>query len=149
MLSVVLFGLISLSLAISLFIYSPEYMRRIVKHGESDVQDYRIFPERIISRSDTPYFYPVEIKDGLGDMTVEFERKGKIVEKTLSNLLSESETTAFIIIHNDVVVLEQYFNGYNRESINTSFSAAKSIVSLLIGIAIEEGYIKSFISRAV
>lgn len=45
------------------------------------------------------------------------------------------------MIKDDKVIYEKYFNGYHRDSINTSFSMAKSFVSFLIGKAIEDGYI--------
>ena len=38
---------------------------------------------------------------------------------------------------------EKYFDGYNSKTLSGSFSAAKSIISLLIGIALQEGKIKS------
>jgi len=38
---------------------------------------------------------------------------------------------------------KKYLNGYTCDSINRSFSVAKSITSLLIGIAIDKGFIKS------
>ena len=42
---------------------------------------------------------------------------------------------------------ERYFGGANRESLQTSFSAAKSFLSTLIGIAIDEGLIESIEAR--
>jgi CubicO group peptidase (beta-lactamase class C family) len=47
------------------------------------------------------------------------------------------------VIHNDKLLYERYFNGYNERSVNTSFSMAKSFASALVGIAIDEGHIKS------
>jgi len=41
------------------------------------------------------------------------------------------------------ILYENYFNNTQRDSIVTSFSVAKSFDSALIGIAIQEGYIKS------
>ena len=57
--------------------------------------------------------------------------------------LEESGTQAFIVIRDDVILYERYFNGFTRDSIATSFSVAKSFVSALVGIAIEEGAIES------
>ena len=47
------------------------------------------------------------------------------------------------MVHEDRLVWERYFGGSTRESLLTSFSAAKSFVSTLVGIAIEEGLIGS------
>jgi CubicO group peptidase (beta-lactamase class C family) len=62
---------------------------------------------------------------------------------SLQRLIQTSETTAFLIIRNDSLLYEQYASGYTRESINTSFSTAKSISSLLLGRAIGDGYVTS------
>ena len=59
----------------------------------------------------------------------------------LDGLLASSDTTSFLVIKDDTIRYEGYFNGYSRDSIVTSFSTAKSITSALIGIAIEESYI--------
>ena len=59
------------------------------------------------------------------------------------SFLAQSETTAFIVIKNDTILYEKYLNGYTRDSINRSFSTAKSITSTLIGMAIEDGCIRS------
>ena len=57
--------------------------------------------------------------------------------------LQENHTQSFIVIQDDIIVYENYFNGTQHDSIVTSFSAAKSFTSALIGIAIDEGYIES------
>ena len=49
-----------------------------------------------------------------------------------------SATTSFIVIKNDAILYESYFNGYQRDSLATSFSVAKSFDSALVGVAIEE-----------
>jgi len=49
----------------------------------------------------------------------------------------------FLIIKDGNIVHEKYYNGYNREQINHICSVTKTIISALIGIAIEKKYIKS------
>ncbi len=53
------------------------------------------------------------------------------------------ESVAYVIIKNDSIVHEQYWDGYGEDSYTNSFSMAKTFVSILIGIAIDEGKIKS------
>jgi CubicO group peptidase (beta-lactamase class C family) len=55
----------------------------------------------------------------------------------------EFETTALVVIENDSLVYEQYFSGYDQETLSNSFSMAKSFVGLLIGMALKDGYIKN------
>jgi CubicO group peptidase (beta-lactamase class C family) len=63
---------------------------------------------------------------------------------TLDNFLSQhTETTAFIVIRNDTILYEKYFQDYDQDSQLPSFSLAKSFTSALVGIAIEEGFINS------
>jgi CubicO group peptidase (beta-lactamase class C family) len=50
---------------------------------------------------------------------------------------------AFLVIRHDTIQYEKYFKGYDQESIVPSFSMAKSITSILIGCAIDEGLIQS------
>jgi CubicO group peptidase (beta-lactamase class C family) len=61
----------------------------------------------------------------------------------LDAFLAETQTQSLIVIKDDHVVLERYANGWQRDSMMTSFSVAKSFVSTLVGIAIEEGAIRS------
>ncbi|MCD4736379.1 MAG: beta-lactamase family protein [Bacteroidales bacterium] len=57
--------------------------------------------------------------------------------------MKKSKTVAFLVIRNDSILFEEYFAGYDQASVVPSFSMSKSYISALIGIAIEEGYIKS------
>jgi CubicO group peptidase (beta-lactamase class C family) len=66
-----------------------------------------------------------------------------LVGGDLEAFLTDSGTQAFIVIRDDTVLYERYFNGFRRESVTTSFSAAKSFVSTLVGIAIADGAITS------
>lgn len=52
-------------------------------------------------------------------------------------------TAAYLIIKDDQIVYENYWLQFNENSLLNSFSVAKSIVALLVGIAIDEGKIKS------
>lgn len=52
-------------------------------------------------------------------------------------------TVAFLIIKNDSIWHEEYYDDYGPESKSNSFSMAKSFVSGLLGMAIQQGYIKS------
>lgn len=63
-----------------------------------------------------------------------------------NTLLKELETyksAGFLIIKDGKILNEQYFNGYSDTSLTNSFSVSKTMVTLLLGKAIEEGFIKS------
>ncbi|MFD2916956.1 serine hydrolase domain-containing protein [Psychroserpens luteus] len=52
-------------------------------------------------------------------------------------------TIAYVIIKNDSIWFEKYYEGFDENSKTNSFSMAKSYVSGLLGKAIMDGYIKS------
>jgi CubicO group peptidase (beta-lactamase class C family) len=62
---------------------------------------------------------------------------------SLDEFLQKTSTVAFLVIRNDSVLFEKYYNGYNRSQIATVFSVSKSITSLLVGLAVDDGYIES------
>jgi CubicO group peptidase (beta-lactamase class C family) len=49
---------------------------------------------------------------------------------------------SLIIIQNDAVINERYFDGWHRHKLHELFSVTKSVTSALIGIAIEQGFIE-------
>ena len=57
--------------------------------------------------------------------------------------LRNTDTLTFVVVHSDELVYERYFAGSSRQTLETSFSVAKSVVSTLVGIAIDEGAIGS------
>ena len=57
--------------------------------------------------------------------------------------IEKYETIAYLIIKDDSIRYEQYWDGYSEDSYTNSFSMAKTIISILVGIAIDEGKIKS------
>lgn len=61
------------------------------------------------------------------------------LEKTNKDL----GTIAYVIIKNDSIWFEKYYDGYDENSKSNSFSMAKSYVSAMLGKAIMEGHIKS------
>jgi CubicO group peptidase (beta-lactamase class C family) len=72
------------------------------------------------------------------------ERYGKLaLSAEQEATLTKNHTVGFILIQNDSLIHEQYWNGWRADSVSNSFSVAKSYVSVLTGIAMKEGKIKS------
>jgi len=116
------------------------YLGRFIKWRASGSEDYKKFPGYEFTASAKPFYFFKKINPGLDTLKVT-GHKGK--QAKLSDVLSNSGTTAFLIIKNDTLLYEKYLNGYHRNSINTSFSVAKSITSLITGVALDEQLIKS------
>lgn len=70
--------------------------------------------------------------------------QSELPSKLHSLILSEySNTKGIVVVRNGYIVYEEYFNGHDTTIPIHVASATKSILSALIGIAIEKGYIKS------
>ena len=74
---------------------------------------------------------------------MEYKDGDSIRRVALDKLLESTGTHAFIVIKDGKLLDERYLNGYQRDSICISRSVAKSFTSALVGIAIDEGFIKS------
>ncbi|NYT10555.1 MAG: serine hydrolase [Methanosarcinales archaeon] len=133
--------LVVLPLTIASILYSPEYVQRCVFWGASDVYDYQKFPNRTVQAGYDPFFF----RQGYAEDEARVSRllQSALGIDDLDSALEASGTQAFIVIQNDTILYERYFNGARRDSIVTSFSVAKSFTSALVGIALAEGYIRS------
>lgn len=56
--------------------------------------------------------------------------------------MKDHKTVAFLIIQRDTIKYERYLKGYDAAHVHPSFSMAKSVVSMLIGTAIQDGLIR-------
>jgi len=61
--------------------------------------------------------------------------------KKVDDFLAETITTGLLVVKDDIIVTERYFHGVSKDSLCTSMSVAKSFVSALVGIAIDDGLI--------
>ncbi len=106
----------------------------------ADVQDYKKFKSVDIKTANQPFTF---LKSDLNYPTdsFQFQFRGKTYD--FDSYLRKTGTLAFLVIQNDKIVLEKYAQQYNEASVIPSFSMSKSIVSLLLGKAIEEGFISS------
>ncbi|MFM9837302.1 MAG: serine hydrolase domain-containing protein [Cyclobacteriaceae bacterium] len=118
---------------------SNTYLGRYVRWNLPDVYDLTKFPSVPIGHSGEPRQFVESLNPTLTDMIVKHE--GVIVP--LKDLLAQSKTRAFIVLRNDTIIAENYPLGDTRETLFKSYSMTKSVLSLLIGIAIAEKKITS------
>lgn len=111
---------------------------RFIWYNYADITDYKIFPSRTIETGDSIIIIPQSLAP-------QYPKAGKPDgknEQSFEALLEANETVAFLILYRDSIHYEKYFDGYSDSAIVTSFSVAKSILSLLVGCAIEDGYLR-------
>jgi CubicO group peptidase (beta-lactamase class C family) len=65
------------------------------------------------------------------------------LELTLDDYLNRQPVTGFLIAKDNTILVERYQYGRTDTDRLTSFSMAKTVIALLIGIAVKEGAIKS------
>ncbi|MFX0556481.1 serine hydrolase domain-containing protein [Maribacter sp. CXY002] len=112
----------------------------IVYHNFSSVTDHKLFPNRELIASESTYHFTNGLDATRVPKRINYSDKINI---PLDGFLESNKTAAFLIIKKDTLIMENYYNGYNESSILLSFSMSKSFFSILIGCAIEDGYIKS------
>ena len=107
------------------------YLFRSVIYNFSNIDDYKIFDNNKVTASKS---IPWSVSSNYNK--VEYP-------DSLNSLLEKLSTVGLLMVKNDSIIMEKYWDGYNDSSLSGSFSMAKSITSILIGVAIKEGLIKS------
>lgn len=95
------------------------------------IDDYRFFDNRLIL---TKQHQPWQEANTYN---------AKDIPLSLQEAHDKYESIAWLVVKNDQIIQEAYWDIGGKESVSNSFSMAKTIVSLCMFKAIEEGYIKS------
>ncbi|MAW96070.1 MULTISPECIES: serine hydrolase [unclassified Leeuwenhoekiella] len=132
-------GLISLLvlLVIALYVFDYDYLLKAVRtiyftgHTTAYLEDYKKFDNTLIEAG-TSEAWPQAKNYNTYELS-----------DTLQSIHKEYGSIAYIVIKNDSIVFEEYYDGFGQTSKSNSFSMAKSYVSAMLGKAIMQGYIKS------
>ena len=93
----------------------------------------RLYPQETVPGAQTPVTFP------------HAEAASRTISSTALDeavaFAEESGSTSLIVSHRGVIQLERYWKGKGADQVVYSFSMHKSIVALLLGIAIDEGHI--------
>ena len=134
-------------LALGLAIYSPNIYKlyRLANlYNEKTIAKNFINIENIFSNISSPI--PASEKPHIFE-TKEFSLPEKYIfegeELSLKDGLAHFHTDGLIILHDGKMLFEDYWNGNSKDSKHISFSVAKSYLSALFGIAVNEGLIDS------
>ncbi len=114
---------------------------RFAYYNFANITDHKIFPSSYISASKTPFVFQADKTPFVQD-SITITQDGLRTKQTFEDYLISNKTVAYVVIQNDSIKYERYFNTYEESSIVNSFSMAKSVLSILVGIAIDEGKIK-------
>ena len=128
------FGFVLVLLTL-IYVFDVSYLFRGVQstylRGENSAQidDSKFFYNRAVVSNN-----PKEIPLG-------YNYNDSIISDSLDFVLKKSESVAFLVVQNDSIRFEKYWGIGSKNSSTNSFSMAKSVVSLLVGCAIDSGFI--------
>lgn len=109
----------------------PQYLRTALIYQQPGIDDYKIFDNRVVACGN---YEPWREVPGYNNREIPDAYKKEF---------DKYKTVAFLVIKDEKIRFEKYWEDYSSESKSNSFSMSKSIISLLIGIALDEGSIKS------
>lgn len=113
------------------YLIAPTYLRMAFTYYTPDLNDYTVFENR-------------KVRAGFEDPLIQRAGVGNLhLPDTLLEKIEAYEPAALLLLKDGTIAFEQYWDGYGPDSYSNSFSVAKSIVSLLVGIAIQNGEIHS------
>jgi CubicO group peptidase (beta-lactamase class C family) len=120
-----------ITMFIFLTLFSSCYLTRAYRFRKLNLLDHTKLDYTKLTPSDNPMQYAYRLNSDTA------------ITNWLNQNLANTKTAAFLVIKSDTVVYEKYFAPFTSTTLLPSFSVAKSFVSTLIGIALEEGKIKS------
>lgn len=114
-----------------LLIPSARYVPRALRYLQPGIEDHTLFYNRIV------------VAGSPREWEISPDYHTSPVPMTLEQSVEELGTVAFVVIRDNELLFERYWDHYGETSYSNSFSMAKSIVSLLTGIALSEGKLSS------
>ena len=112
--------------------WTPE--QQVAGYRNSD----RIFSTRTIKAGELVRVLPYAKRD-LGDVNIRLGDE----TMTVDEYVSKQSVAGLLLIKDGYIVYERYERGNDENSRWTSYSVAKSVVSMLIGAAVKDGYIET------
>ena len=110
----------------------------LTRHRTAYLDDYKKFDTRILSASKSPQAWPLHSAYN----TIP-------VSNALEAYHQDTQTVAFLVIKNDSIIHETYYDDYGPASKSNSFSVVKSMIAALLGKAIDQGYIKNLDQKVI
>ena len=110
----------------------PFYAKKALIYWFPTIDDLNIFEHATVHAPDSCWEWAISDK----------YNSYKLSKKD-SAYIDDMKTVSFLVIRNDSILYETYRGGWNDTLTSNLFSATKSIVGMLIGIAMDEGKIGS------
>lgn len=122
---------------------------KMLWYNRPTIDDWKVFDADTVQASKTPFKFAETNRNKLPDINDWVENTFLQEYYSLEEFLIKSKTTAFVVIRNDSILYQNYFNGYFENQPSIVFSISKAITTALVGIAIKEGHIDSVDEKVV
>lgn len=122
-------------------LFVDTYPGRFMRWRASDVDDWRRFPADPVGNAQPRFDFEgggAGAGQPLASLTID---TGDHPSESLQALAERTATTALLVVRDDRLLFEGYFNGSSRDAVQTSFSIAKSVTSALVGAAVADGHL--------
>lgn len=114
------------------YLFLPFYAKKALIYWFPTIDDLNIFEHATVHAPDSCWEWAISDK----------YNSYKLSKKD-SAYIDDMKTVSFLVIRNDSILYETYRGGWNDTLTSNLFSATKSIVGMLVGIAMDEGKIGS------
>jgi CubicO group peptidase (beta-lactamase class C family) len=101
-------------------------------HSTAHIDDAHNFAQRNIATG-TPQAWPKDAR-----------YNQKALDPAMASYLQQHGTAGFLVAQKGALVHEQYFGAYSAQSRTNSFSMAKTITTMQVQMAVQQGAISSF-----
>jgi len=130
------FGFVLVLLTL-IYVFDVSYLFR-------GVQSTYLRGENSAQIDDSKFFYNrAVVSNNPKKIPLGYNYNDSIISDSLDFVLKKSKSVAFLVVQKDSVRFEKYWRFGNSDFSTNSFSMAKSIVSLLVGCAIDSGFISN------
>lgn len=118
---------------------------RFVGHGTEGIDDFKTFPTDTIHPAAEPFRFAKVESVLLDTMRLKVERceEPLTLRQMIDTLDSRNASAGIVVVQNDTIRFEHYRGMVGPDSHTTIFSVTKSVTSLLVGMAIDKGFISS------
>jgi CubicO group peptidase (beta-lactamase class C family) len=134
-------GLLAVGMGAASGRITSTYLGRYMTWLRPTNYDHFRMPQRGLTASPAPIALPLHPANGLDQLPIPTGKADPALP--LANVLTNTGTTALVVLHRGHVAWEYYPNGGSRERLNRCFSVTKSVASALVGAAVGDGLLGS------
>lgn len=118
---------------------------RFIGHGAEGIDDFKTFPTDTIHAPKHSFTFAKAEHSVLDTLRLSVARcnESLTLRQMIDTLDSKHPSAGIVVVRNDTILFEHYRGMVGPESPTTVFSVTKSVTSLLVGMAIDRGFIRS------